>query len=276
MESCHRSVLITGCSTGIGFAAARDLRARGWQVIATARKSADLDRLKSMGFDAVHLELTDSESIAACSALALDLTGGKLGALFSNAAYGQVGAIEDLEVEVMRTQFEVNVFGLHDLTRRLIPAMRANRCGRIINCSSVLGLMAAPYRGAYCATKFALEAISDSLRMELHGTGISVSLIEPGPIRTEFLPTAIRLFRENVDITASAHAEIYRRRLQGMEAGGKATFKLEPEAVVKRLVHALESPRPKPRYFVTVPTYGANILKRLLPTVMLDRFARSQ
>ena len=276
MKQHARSILITGSSTGIGFAAARDLRARGWNVLATARKKSDLDRLAALGVQALPLELSDGKSIAACAERALELTGGKLGALYSNAAYGQVGAIEDLDVGVLRAQFEVNVFGLHDLTRRIIPAMRANGSGRIVNCSSVLGLMAAPYRGAYCATKFALEAMSDSLRMELHGSGISVSLIEPGPIRTEFLPTALRLFRENVDISTSAHAEVYKRRLAGMEAGGKLTFKLEPEAVVKRLIHALESPRPKPRYFVTVPTYGANVLKRMLPTVLLDRFARGQ
>jgi NAD(P)-dependent dehydrogenase (short-subunit alcohol dehydrogenase family) len=276
MTTPHRSILITGCSTGIGFAAARDMKARGWRVLATARKPDDLARLATMGLDALPLELTQPASIAACADRALELTDGKLGALFSNAAYGQVGAVEDLDVQVLRDQFEVNVFGLHDLTRRVIPSMRRNRAGRIVQCSSVLGLMAAPYRGAYCATKFALEGLTDAMRMELHGTGIHVSLIEPGPIRTEFLPTALAIFRQRIDIENSPHRDNYKRRLAGMEAGGKQTFKLEPEAVVQRLIHAVESPRPKPRYFVTIPTFAGDVLRRTLPTVLLDRFARGQ
>ncbi|MGH7187302.1 MAG: SDR family NAD(P)-dependent oxidoreductase, partial [Pseudomonadota bacterium] len=149
-----------------------------------------------------------------------------------------------------------------------------NGHGRIVHCSSVLGLMAAPYRGAYCASKFALEALTDALRMELAGTGISVSLIEPGPIRTRFLETALAIFRNSIDLVGSAHAEVYQRRLAAMEAGGRSTFKLEPEAVTRRLIEALENARPKPRYFVTTPTYAAALLKRALPTVLSDRFAR--
>ena len=276
MTNLDRSILITGCSTGIGFAAARDLKARGWRVLATARKPDDIARLSALGLEVLPLEMADPASIAACATKALELTWGKLGALFSNAAYGQIGAVEDLTADVLRQQFEVNVIGLHDLTRRLIPSMRANRAGRIVQCSSVLGLMSAPYRGAYCASKFALEGLTDAMRMELYGTGIHVSLIEPGPIRTQFLPTALAMFRAKVDIEHSAHRDTYKRRLVSMEKGGKTTFKLEPEAVVRQLIRALESPRPKPRYFVTTPTYLANILKRALPTVILDPFARRQ
>lgn len=276
MTQHPRSILITGCSTGIGFAAARDLKQRGWRVLATARKPDDLSRLTALGIEALPLELADPASIAACATKALELTEGRLDALFSNAAYGQIGAVEDLDVQALRDQFEVNFFGLHDLTRRVIPAMRSQGAGRIVQCSSVLGLMAAPYRGAYCASKFALEALTDAMRMELHGTGIHVSLIEPGPIRTEFLPTALAKFRSRIDIDGSPHRETYQRRLASMATGGKTTFKLEPEAVVRRLIHAIESPRPKPRYFVTTPTYIAAILKRVLPTVILDPFARGQ
>ena len=276
MKNQQRSILITGCSTGIGFAAARDLKARGWRVFATARKPADITRLSSMGLEALPLEMASATSIAECADRVLALTDGRLGALFSNAAYGQVGAVEDLTADVLRQQFEVNVIGLHDLTRRLIPSMRANGGGRIIQCSSVLGFMSGPYRGAYSASKFALEGLTDALRMELHGSGIHVSLIEPGPIRTEFLPTALALFRSNIDIENSPHRDTYKRRLASMEAGGRSTFKLEPEAVVRQLIRALENPRPKPRYFVTTPTYIANILKRVLPTVVLDPFARKQ
>jgi NAD(P)-dependent dehydrogenase (short-subunit alcohol dehydrogenase family) len=271
-----RSILITGCSTGIGFAAARDLKARGWRVLATARKDQDLAHLSGLGLDALPLELADPASIAACAGRALELTEGRLGALFSNAAYGQIGAVEDLETAMLRDQFEVNLFGLHDLTRRLIPAMRRQGAGRIVQCSSVLGLMSAPYRGAYSASKYALEALTDAMRMELHGTGIGVSLIEPGPIRTAFLSSALARFRASIDIDGSAHAEAYKQRLAAMAAGGRTTFKLEPEAVVKRLIHALLSPRPKARYFVTTPTYLAAMLKRALPTAILDPLARRQ
>lgn len=276
MTTRNRSILITGCSSGIGLSAAQTLKSHGWRVLATARKPDDIARLSGMGFDVISLELADPASIAACAAQALKLTCGRVDALFSNAAYGQVGAVEDLTADVLRHQFEVNVIGLHDLTRRLIPSMRANKTGRIVQCSSVLGLMSAPYRGAYCASKFALEGLTDALRMELHGTGVHVSLIEPGPIRTKFLPTALELFRRNIDIESSPHRDNYNSRLASMESGGKNTFKLEPEAVVKRLIHALEAPRPKARYFVTTPTYIAALLKRLLPTVILDPLARRQ
>jgi NAD(P)-dependent dehydrogenase (short-subunit alcohol dehydrogenase family) len=271
-----RSILITGASSGIGLAAATMLKQRGWRVLATARKPEDLARLRDLGVDALPLELADPASIAACAIQALHLTDGKLSALYNNAAYGQVGAVEDLSADVLRHQFEVNVIGTHDLTRRIIPAMRANGSGRIIQCSSVLGLMASPYRGAYCASKFALEGLTDALRMELHGTGIHVSLIEPGPIRTNFVPTALAVLKATIDMKGSAHADTYARRLASMETGGKNAFKLEPEAVVKRLIEALDSPRPKARYFVTVPTYVAAVLKRLLPTFALDPFARKQ
>jgi short-subunit dehydrogenase len=270
-----RSVLVTGCSSGIGLACAVEMKKRGWRVLATARKAEDLARLRDMGFDALMLELADTGSIEACAREALRLTGGKLTALINNAAYGQIGAVEDLTADVLRQQFEVNVIGTHDLTRRLIPAMRANRTGRIVQISSVLGLMAAPYRGAYCASKFALEALSDSLRMELVGTGIHVSLIEPGPVRTQFLANVLLAFSANINAAASVHKSTYETRVAGIERGGKSTFKVEPTAVAKRAVHALEAARPQPRYFVTVPTYAANVLKRALPTVLLDRFARS-
>jgi short-subunit dehydrogenase len=252
------------------------LKQRGWRVLATARKADDLTRLRDLGFDALPLELADARSIEACAADALRLTGGKLAALVNNGAYGQIGAVEDLPVDVLRQQFEVNVFGTHNLTRRLIPTMRTNKHGRIVQISSVLGLMSAPYRGAYCASKFALEALSDAMRMELHGTGITVSLIEPGPVRTKFLESVLTHFRANIDVENSVHKDVYVQRVAGIERGGKSTFKVEPEAVAKRVILAVEGANPKPRYFVTVPTHAANLLKRALPTFILDRFARAQ
>lgn len=267
----QRSILITGCSSGIGLASARLMKARGWRVLATARKEEDLERLhRELGVEALYLDLADPGSVARCALETLELTDANLHALFNNAAYGQVGAVEDIVPEVLRRQLEVNVVGTHDLTRRLLPAMRATGQGRIVQCSSVLGFVSVPYRGAYCASKFALEALSDALRHELTGTGIHVSIIQPGPIRTRFVEHALANFRATVDIDGSAHRETYRARLAAMEAGGKETFKLEPEAVAGKLVHAVESARPKRRYKVTVPTYLAAAGRRLLPAPVAD------
>ena len=271
----QRSILITGASSGIGLASARVLRARGWRVLATARAEADLAMLRDeAGVEALPLELADPDAIARCADEALKRTDGRLGALFNDAAYGQVGAVEDLSPEVLRRQLDVNVIGTHDLTRRIIPAMRAQGHGRIVQCSSVLGLVSVPYRGAYCASKFALEALSDALRLELSGSGIHVSIIEPGPIRTRFVARALANFRATVDIDRSPHRTTYLARLAAMEQGGASTFKLEPEAVAQKLVHALESPRPRRRYAVTVPTHVAAIGRRVLPPPLADWIAR--
>ena len=266
-----RSVLITGCSSGIGEACARGLKARGWRVFATARKPEDLSRLEGEGFDALFLDYRDEASVEAAADEALRRTGGRLYALFNNGAYGQPGAVEDLRTDVLREQFEVNVFGWHALARRVLPAMRAAGEGRIVQCSSVLGLVALKYRGAYTASKFAIEGLSDTLRLELRGTGIHVSLIEPGPIRTRFVEHALEAFRRNIDVEASPHREVYRRREARLQRGGTASaFKLGPEAVLHKLVHALESPRPKPRYYVTTPTHLMAALRRILPHRVLD------
>lgn len=275
MGEMTRSILITGCSSGIGRAAVHTMRERGWRVIATARTADDIARLKNFdGVDALRLELNDPQSIATCAIRALELTRGSLTALFNNAAYGQPGAVEDLSPALLREQFEVNVIGTHDLTRRLIPAMRKNGEGRIVNCSSVLGLVSAPYRGAYCASKFALEALTTALRLELEGSGISVSLIDPGPIRSRFVEHVAARLVETIDIDNSPHRTAYRERLEAFQAGGTNRFKLEPEAVTKRLVHAVESSRPRRHYYVTVPTYMAAAMRRLLPEFASDYFAR--
>jgi len=272
----QRSVLITGCSSGIGLASALAMKARGWRVFATARKPEDLARLKDdLGVESLYLDYTEPDSIAAAATHVLEATDGALTALFNNGAYGQPGAVEDVTPDVLRAQFETNVIGWHDLTRRVIPAMRARGEGRIVFCSSVLGLIAAPYRGAYCASKFAVEALADALRMELGGSGLQVSLIEPGPIATRFVEHAIAAYRRNIDMEGSAHRGIYRTRLAKMEEGGNQSFKLGPEVVAAKLVHALEAKRPKARYYVTFPTYAAAFLRRLLPTRALDAVAAS-
>ena len=270
----ERSVLITGCSSGIGLASAALLKQRGWRVLATARQDADLARLRNdVGVEAIKLELADEASIRSCAEAALELTDNKLYAVFNNGAYGQPGALEDLDIAAVREQFTVNVFAAHELTRRLIPSMRANGAGRIVHCSSVLGLVAAPYRGVYCASKFALEALADTLRLELAGSGISVSLIEPGPIDTKFIDHAMAAAKRHVDIAGSVHSARYEEMIAAMERGGTKTFKLPPDAVASKLVHALESRRPKRRYYVTTPTYIVAAARRLLPTAMLDWFA---
>jgi NAD(P)-dependent dehydrogenase (short-subunit alcohol dehydrogenase family) len=269
----ERSVLITGCSSGIGLASAREMKSRGWRVFATARNPDDLARLNGEGFESLYLDYAEPDSIASAAEHVLRATDEKLGALFNNGGYGQPGAVEDLKPEILRAQFEVNVFGWHDLTRRIIPAMRKQDTGRIVFCSSVLGLVSAPYRGAYCASKFAVEALADALRMELAATGIRVVLIEPGPIATRFLENAVAVYRRHIDLEASPHRDIYRLRIARMEEGGSQTFKLGPEAVALKLAHALESRNPKRRYYVTIPSYAAALLRRILPVGALDAIA---
>lgn len=270
----QRSILITGCSSGIGLASARTMKERGWRVFATVRRPEDLARLKDEeGLEALYLDYAEPDTIAGAAEHVLEATHGALTALFNNGAYGQPGAVEDVPPQALRDQFEANVIGWHDLTRRVIPAMRARGEGRIVQCSSVLGLISAPYRGAYCASKFAIEALSDALRMELAGSGIHISLIEPGPIATRFIEHALEAYKRNIDLENSAHAKVYRERLAQMEQGGQTTFKLPPEAVVKKLIHALEAKRPRTRYYVTFPTYAAAFLRRVLPTPALDALA---
>lgn len=248
------------------------MKQRGWRVFATVRSDSDLHRLQSEGLSVLLLDYANQDSIAKCAANVLAQTDGQLDALFNNGAYGQPGAIEDLPVDVLRAQFEANVFGWHELTRLLIPSMRRNGFGRIVQCSSVLGFISMKYRGAYSASKYAVEALSDTMRMELMGSGVHVSLIEPGPIQSRFVEHSMEAFDREIDVEASPHREIYGKRLARMERGGAATFKLGPDAVQKRLVHALESQNPRPRYYVTTPTYVMGFLKRVLSHRALSRF----
>ncbi len=268
----HPSILITGCSSGIGHHVAHGLAKRGYRVFATARRPEDVQRLRQEGLEeALQLDLDDPASIRAAVEAVLERTGGQLYALFNNGAYGQPGAVEDIRREVLREQLETNLLGWHQLTCAVLPAMRRQGEGRIIHNSSVLGFAAMPYRGAYNCSKFALEGLADTLRLELAGSGIHVSLIEPGPIRSRFRKNAYRKFLENVEMEQSVHRERYRNMIARLQKEGDAApFTLGPEAVLKRVVHALESSRPRARYPVTVPTYLFAVLKRLLPTRMLD------
>jgi len=267
-----KTILITGCSTGIGHTTAKVLKERGHTVIATARRADDVARLQAEGFTALQLDLADSASIQQAVEKALALTGGKLDALFNNGAFGQPGAVEDLSREVLRFQFETNLFGTHELTNLIIPVMRKQGHGRIIYNSSVLGLVALTYRGAYNASKFALEGLADTLRLELRGTGIHIALIEPGPILSHFRQNSFALYKQNIVIEHSAHRDKYlamEARLQ--KEGAAVPFTLPAEAVAKKVVHALEAKRPQIRYYVTFPTYLFGTLKRLLPYAWLDK-----
>jgi NAD(P)-dependent dehydrogenase (short-subunit alcohol dehydrogenase family) len=266
-----RPVLITGCSSGIGYSVAHGLKNRGYSVFATVRQPKDVARLEQEGFSSLVLDLSDSQSIFEAVQTLLEQTNGRLYGLFNNGAYGQTGAVEDLSRKALRQQFETNLFGTHELTRQVIPIMRRQGEGRIIQNSSVLGLVALSYRGAYNASKFALEGLSDTLRLELAGTGIFVSLIEPGPIISRFRANAYGMFKQYIDAEHSVHRKTYAKMEQRLLAKEAVVpFTLPPEAVLKKVIHALESRRPQPRYYVTFPTYLLASLKRLLPHRTMD------
>ena len=269
----QRTILITGCSSGIGYAAARALRDRGWHVYAACRQELDCGRLREEGFDSPRIDYADPDSIITALADVLEDTGGTLDAVFNNGAYAMPGAVEDLPTEALREIFEANFFGWHTLTRAVIPIMRAQGHGRIVQCSSVLGLVALPWRGAYSATKFALEGLTDTLRMEMRGTGVHPILIEPGPITSKIRANSIPHFERWIDWENSARADQYEAVLgpRLYAERGPDKFELPPSAVVKKLVHALESKRPRARYYVTTPTRLAGLLRRILPTRLLDR-----
>jgi len=267
----QKPVLITGCSSGIGRCLAEGLQAGGYRVFATARKPEDVASLQQAGLEAYPLDLASSDSIQKTVDEVLQRSGGRLYGLINNGAYGQPGAVEDLSRELLRTQFETNLFGTHELTTLVLPVMRSAGEGRIVQISSILGFAAMAYRGAYNASKFALEGLSDTLRLELRGTNIFVSLIEPGPIRSRFRENALQAFRANIDIDNSVHHRLYRsvlRRLEGQK--GRMPFTLGPEAVLKCAIHALESASPRARYYVTKPTHVFAWCKRLLPIRWLD------
>jgi NAD(P)-dependent dehydrogenase (short-subunit alcohol dehydrogenase family) len=272
------SALITGCSSGIGLDAARTLKARGWRVFATCRREEDCARLRAEGLESFRLDYEDEPSIGAAMDEALARTGGRLDALFNNGAYAIPGFIEDLPTAALRQIFEANVFGWHEATRRALAVMRRQDSGRIVQCSSVLGFAGVRWRGSYVATKHAIEGYTDSLRLELRGTGVRVSLIEPGPIETRFNENALAQFQRWIDPAASLRG----RELGDIVARYRATdrprnrFTLPPSAVSAKLVHALESPRPRARYRVTTPTHVVEALRRLAPRSLLDAMLARQ
>ncbi|MDE2341917.1 MAG: SDR family oxidoreductase [Betaproteobacteria bacterium] len=266
-----KTLLVTGSSSGIGATVAHGLAARGWRVFASARKPGDVARLQAQGLESLVLDLDDSASIEAAVDTVLARTGGRLDALFNNGGFGQLGAVEDLTRDALRAQFETNLFGWIELTNRVLPVMRAQGHGRIVMNSSVLGYAAFPYRGAYNAAKFALEGITDTLRQELHGSGIHVVLVEPGPIESRFRENAVAHFERHIRWERSVHRARYQvQRERLARPGPAAPFTLPPQAVLARVIHALESPRPRLRYPVTVPAVAFAWLKRVLPGRVMD------
>lgn len=267
-----RSILITGCSSGIGHDAAHGLARAGWRVFATCRAEADCERLRGEGLESFRLDYADEASIAEAVEEALARTGGTLDAVFNNGAYACPGAVEDLPRAALREIFEVNLFGVHDLTRRVIPAMRAQGHGRIVNCSSVLGLVGMRWRGAYVATKFAMEGLTDTLRLEMADTPIRVILIEPGPVTSRIRANSIPHFERWIDWRASARRDQYETSLikRLYRARKPDRFELPPAAVTAKLRHAIEARSPRARYHVTTPTHVAAAARRLLPGFLLD------
>jgi len=266
-----KNVLITGCSSGIGLHLAQSLHEHGYKVYASARKHSDVEKLTQLGLRCLQLDVANSDSIQAATKTLLTECDGKLYALINNAGFGQPGAVEDLTRDVLQQQFETNLFGLVELTNNVLPILHQQGHGRIIQISSVLGFVAMPFRGAYIASKYALEGISDTLRLELRDTNIHVSLIEPGPITSHFRQNSLELFNKNIDSKNSRFHKSYEATIARLKTEGPAVpFTLEPKAVTKKVLHALQCPHPKPRYYVTLPTYLFAYLKRLLSSNMLD------
>jgi len=264
-------ILITGCSTGIGYQCAHQLHEMGYQVIATCRKPDDVERLIQEGICCFQLDLVSSDSIQNALTQVLQKSNGRIDALFNNGAFGLPGAVEDLSREAMEYQFQTNVFGTQELTNLVVPIMRRQGGGKIIYNSSILGFAAMQYRGAYNASKFAIEGFADTLRLEVKKDNIQVSLIEPGPIISDFRKNAFSQFKQWITVEESAHQESYQAMISRLETiGPSAPFTLEPEAVTKAVIHALQSKQAKIRYRVTVPTIVFSVLKRLLPNRLLD------
>ena len=269
----QKSILITGCSSGIGLDCAKTLHAMGWLVFASCRKQKDCDRIVQMGIHAPRLDYADAQSITKTLAYITNKTDGTLDAVFNNGAFAVPGAVEDLPTDALRSIYETNVFGYHEVMRQVLPIMRTQGHGRILNCSSVLGLVVMRWRGAYTSSKFALEGLTDTLRIEMRDTNIKIILIEPGPIGTKIRENSIPHFEKWVDWKNSPRKAQYEtgllKRLY-IQKDGPDAFELPASAVTVKVIRALESANPKPRYYVTKPTYVMGMLRRILPTRALD------
>ena len=265
-----KSILITGCSSGIGLHLARGLRDAGYRVFSSARQEADVKKLETEGFESLLLDLSSSDSIHRAIEVLFQKTD-HLYALINNGAYGQVGALEDISRAAMEEQFQGNFFGWHELTNLILPQMKKRDSGRVVYISSVLGFVALPFRGPYIASKFAVEGLVDTLRLELQHTNIKLSLVQPGPIESDFKKNAYLAFQKHVDFENSDYKEDYKKMIRRLNSPNNAQFTLGPEAVLKPVLHALESKTPKLRYRVTFPTKLFAILGRILPSTWMDK-----
>ncbi|MDG2394926.1 SDR family NAD(P)-dependent oxidoreductase [Candidatus Thioglobus sp.] len=265
-----QSVLITGCSSGIGFCLAQGLKQAGYRVFATARNPQDVENLRQLGFEAFQLDLKSSESIKQ-AVQAIHAQVDCLYGLIHNGAYGQVGALEDISREALEAQFQTNVFGWHELTNLVLPSMKQNNTGRIVYLSSVLGFVAMPFRGPYNASKFAIEGLVDTLRLELASTNIQLSLIQPGPIESKFRENAYKAFQANVDMRNSVYQANYQQMIKRLKSDKLADYTLPPESILKCTLHALTAKKAKIHYRVTFPTKLLALLKRILPSRIMDK-----
>ena len=266
----EKKVLITGCSSGIGYATAKLLRRKGWRVIPTARKAEDIQFLISERFTPVQLDLDKSRSIGDAVDEALEITEGRLDALVNNAGYGQPGVVEDLTRDAMRRQFETNVFGTQELTNKIIPVFRKQKEGRIVNVSSVLGRISLPFMGLYAASKFALEAMTDAMRVELMETGINISLIEPGPIQSNFSKRAGAEAKYLLDDVSTESEEGYHKHIAFREHE-LTNQAMPPQTVADKILHALTAKRPKTRYTVTSAAKFGSFAANAMPDWLCDK-----
>lgn len=263
------NIVITGCSSGIGLETAKYLKDKFIKVYPTARDQKDVDMLISLGFEhAMKLDVTKPEMITSVIKSVLEIDG-CIDVWFNNAGYGQPGAMEDITTDTLREQFETNVFGLHECTRQVIPVMREQGHGKIIQHSSVLGLISLFGRGAYNASKYAIEGLTDTLRLELKDTNIYPVLLNTGPITSNFRQNALKKLKENINIEHSIFKERYLNNLKGTDK--KVPFN-EDASYVASIVHKIIlAKRPKPRYYITKATYLLGYLKKLLSTALLDK-----
>jgi len=268
----YKTILITGCSTGIGLQTALYLKQKGFQVFPTARKEKDVEMLKELGFDAFVLDVTKKKTIEKTLKQILEITKGRLDVVFNNAGFGQPGVVEDLSTKVLKEQFETNVFGLHEVTIQVLSIMKKQRYGKIIQHSSVLGLISLKFRGAYNASKYAIEGLTDTLRLELDNTNIQITLLNTGPVTSDFRKNAIIKTQENIDIENSRFKEVYYKNIQAEKS--EVPFNLPSIAVAKKVEKIILSQRIKPRYYITKATYILGFAKRILSTSKLDKILK--
>jgi short-subunit dehydrogenase len=263
------TILITGCSSGIGKETALYLKQKGYRVFATARDNNDVAKLAALEFEAFLLDVTKPETIKNTLLEILKITNGTIDVVFNNAGFGQPGAIEDISTDTLKEQFETNVFGIHEVTRQILPIMKKQGYGKIIQHSSVLGFVSLKYRGAYNASKYAIEGLTDTLRLELKHTNIDVTLLNTGPVTSEFRNNAVKNLKKNVDIEHSTYKEIYHKNIK--ENKSEVPFNLPAIAVAKVVEKIIKTNRVKPRYYITKATYLLGYFKRILSTNMLDK-----